>query len=399
MKTQSTNPMLYILFSLLVVVIVILLLFVFSTPNMMMGRLNMGSSFAEEDMDEMMEEMMGTRDNDDLPTVTPAERVAQLESTVAADGTKEFVLTAKPIAWEYANDQTITAWGYNGQVPGPMIRVTEGDNVRVQFTNQLPKATTLHWHGVNVPYDQDGVPGVSQEPIAPGETYTYEFRAAPAGTRYYHTHGSSHTDEAQQLDMGLAGAFIIDPPADAEEAALVAAADKDITLVLDEWQTGFPDGEMHNMAMMNMEDGGHMMNYNLFTINGRAFPDTEPISVAAGETVRLRLINAGTSTTHPMHLHGHSFKVVAVDGNAVPAAAQLTRDTITIAPGERYDIEFEANNPGVWVFHCHELHHADDGMIVPFVYDGYELSANSIEDDNDEALDNGDGRHSMHGNY
>jgi FtsP/CotA-like multicopper oxidase with cupredoxin domain len=222
-------------------------------------------------------------------------------------------------------------------------------------------------------------------------------------------------DEAQQLDMGLSGAFIIEPSFAKASAAAKALADrsegkpdKEYTLIFDEWQTTPMDearmqhssfllkqafahmGEnnpvrekslqatevvpigaafSNGMNMSVMMGGGHMMDYNLFTINGRSFPDTEPIKVKRGERVRLRLINGGTSTIHPMHLHGHQFKIVAVDGNAVPPIAQLTRNTLPIHPGETYDIEFTANNPGTWLFHCHELHHADGGMIVPIVYE------------------------------
>ena len=125
------------------------------------------------------------------------------------------------------------------------------------------------------------------------------------------------------------------------------------------------------MMDMGHEGMGGMlgMMYNVFTINGRAFPDQEPLKVKRGERVRLRLINAGTSTIHPMHLHGHQAKIVATDGNPVPPGAQLTRNTITINPGETYDIEFIANNPGTWLFHCHELHHAGGGMIIPLQYE------------------------------
>ncbi|MBI1755122.1 multicopper oxidase domain-containing protein [Candidatus Azambacteria bacterium] len=148
--------------------------------------------------------------------------------------------------------------------------------------------------------------------------------------------------------------------------------DKEVTLVLDEWAVGAGGMNMAAMAAHDSMGGGHaMMDYNVFTINGRSFPDSEPIMVNKGERVRLRLINAGTSTIHPMHLHGHQFKIVATDGNAVPQAAQLTKNTIALNPGETYDIEFTAENPGVWVFHCHELHHAGAGMIVPVIYEGY----------------------------
>jgi len=351
-----------------------------SPQNMMSG----------SDMTKMMSEMMGVDREERIPLKTASERKEHLEPVIK-NSVKEFSLTAEPIRWEYASGKTILAWGYNGQIPGPEIRVIEGDRVRIVFTNKLPKATTIHWHGIDVPNDQDGVPGVTQKAIKPGEVYTYEFIAKPAGTRMYHTHGGvAMGDEAQQLDMGLSGAFIIEPIG-------YKKPDKEYTLIFDEWQT-VPMGEARmqhssflwrpldyirgkqafahmgdndHASMMNMSvmmGGGHMMDYNLFTINGRSFPDTEPIKVKSGERVRLRLINGGTSTVHPMHLHGHQFKIVAVDGNEVPPIAQLTRNTNTLHPGETYDIEFIANNPGTWLFHCHELHHADGGMIVPIVY-------------------------------
>lgn len=325
-------------------------------------------------------EMMGHDNQDRLPVRSPVDRAERLTFEIK-EGVKEFTLFAEPIRWEYAKGKTILAWGYNGHVPGPEIRVTEGDTVRIIFTNKLPKATTLHWHGIDVPNNQDGVPGMTQKAIQPDETFSYEFIAKPAGTRFYHTHGgAAMVDEAQQLDMGLSGAFVIEPRG-------YQKPDREYTLIFDEWQTmpmmssgnssmhggnhGDTDGHGGTNSMMNMSmmSGGHTMDYNLFTINGRSFPDTEPIVVRKGDTVRLRLINAGTSTIHPMHLHGHQFNIVAVDGNPVPFGVQLTRNTNTIHPGEMYDIEFVAGNPGTWLFHCHELHHADQGMIVPVVYE------------------------------
>jgi FtsP/CotA-like multicopper oxidase with cupredoxin domain len=141
--------------------------------------------------------------------------------------------------------------------------------------------------------------------------------------------------------------------------------------MLDEWKIN-PDGSNGALARTG-EHGEHIhdkTNYNIFTINGRIFPDTDPLMVKEGEKVLVRLINAGTQAIHPMHTHGHSFKVVAIDGNPVPQAAQQVRDNLPILPGERYDIELIADNVGVWVFHCHDVHHAAAGMILPFFYEG-----------------------------
>lgn len=311
-----------------------------------------------------MENMQPTTDMSALSARGP-EQAAQRAPFVMNNGVKEFFLTAEEFKWEYAEGKYVHAWGYNGQIPGPEIRVTEGDKVRIFVVNKLPVGTSMHWHGIDVPYTQDGMPGFSQIAISPGVTKAYEFVAKPAGTHFYHTHGSTHGDEAMQLDMGLSGAFVIEPKN-------FARPDKDITLVLDEWATGMNGVNMSSMMTSGMGGGGHaMMNYNVYTVNGRTFPDVPEIAVKAGERVRIRLINAGTSTIHPMHLHGHQFKVVATDGNPVPVASQLTKNTIALNPGETYDIEFVAENPGVWLFHCHELHHAGGGMIVPLIYEGY----------------------------
>ncbi|MCC6611863.1 MAG: multicopper oxidase domain-containing protein [Anaerolineae bacterium] len=261
------------------------------------------------------------------------------------DDVKVFDLTAAPVIWNILDDVTVTAWTYNGTVPGPMIRVTEGDRVRINFTNNLPEPTTVHWHGITVPNAMDGVPGITQEAIQPGDTFTYEFEARPAGTFMYH----SHFDSDVQVGIGLYAPFIIEP-AQVESPV----PDVDVTLMLSEWRV------VDGMTYPAMPMSGAEPNY--FTINGKAFPSTETITVQRGDRVRLRLIGIG-QFIHPMHLHGMPFQVVAIDGYPVPEAAQLTRDTLSVAPGERYDIEFVATEPGTWVFHCHILHHVtNDGM-------------------------------------
>jgi FtsP/CotA-like multicopper oxidase with cupredoxin domain len=215
---------------------------------------------------------------------------------------KVFELTAQPVLWKILDDVTATAWTYNGTVPGPMIRVTEGDSVRIVFTNNLPEPTTIHWHGIDVPFAMDGVPGLSQEAVEPGETFTYEFVAKPAGTYMYH----SHTESDTQVGLGLYAPFIIDP---AEPEA--NPPDVDVMLMLNE--SRIVDGQTYTVMPM----AGTEPNY--FTINGKAFPATETIDVKVGQRIRLRLANIG-QFVHPMHLHGVPFKVVATDGHPVPEA-------------------------------------------------------------------------------
>ncbi len=263
------------------------------------------------------------------------------------DGVKVFELTAEPILWPILPNVTVTAWTYNGTVPGPMIRVTEGDRVRIVLKNALPEATTIHWHGIEVPNAMDGVPGVTQDAVEPGQSFTYEFVAKQAGTYMYHSHANGDT----QVGLGLYAPFIVDPAKPVEPTA-----DVDVSLMLSEWRV--VDGQTFPaMPMAGAEP-------NYFTINGKSFPATETINVKLGQRVRLRIANIG-QFVHPMHLHGFSFKVVATDGHPVPEAAQLTKDTISVAPGERYDIEFVANEPGMWMLHCHILHHTTNDNVEP----------------------------------
>lgn len=258
------------------------------------------------------------------------------------NGVKVFDLTARPATWKILDNVTATAWTYNGTVPGPLIRVTEGDRGRLVVKNELDEPTTVHWHGLDVPNAMDGVPDVTQKPIQPGETFVYEFTARPAGTFMYHSHFESDV----QVSAGLYAPFIIEPKE-------WVKPDVDVTLMLSEWR--IVGGQ--TFAAMPMTG----MDPNYFSINGKAFPATQTINVQKGQRVRLRFISIG-QFVHPMHLHGTPFKIVATDGHPVPDAAQLTKDTVLVAPGERYDVEFTATEPGKWMLHCHILHHTtNDG--------------------------------------
>ena len=236
------------------------------------------------------------------------------------NGVKIFDLNAQAVRWEVTPGRFVDAFGYNGQVPGPEMRVRQGDKIRVVFRNQLPESTVVHFHGLTLPNAMDGVPFITQPPVRPGQTFTYAFTVLDGpGTYMYH----SHENSTEQVAKGLLGAFIIEPAR--------ATWDVEETIVLNDGALGF-------------------------TLNGKGFPATAPISVKRGQRVLIRFINEG-QMLHPMHLHGFHFTVVATDGH--PLAPPYEKDTIVVAPGERYDVRFTADIPGVWALHCHILPHVE----------------------------------------
>ncbi len=256
--------------------------------------------------------------------------------------TRRFERTVQQVDWELVAGVRVDAITFNGTVPGPTIRVTEGDSVEVVVRNELKETTSIHWHGLHVPNDQDGVAGITQDPIAPGATYTYRFIAPHAGTFMYHAHGDR---SRAQIDRGLYAPLITDP-----QGTDPVAADREYVMAIGNWMAG---AGMAGMDAMSME-------YNYFTINGKSFPETERIEVGEGELVRLRFINP-SQTIHPMHLHGTDMAVFAKDGEPLPEPQRL--NTLDIAQGETYDVVFRADNPGTWLLHCHDLHHAsNDGQ-------------------------------------
>lgn len=244
---------------------------------------------------------------------------------------KVFRLTIDEI--DQARDEMsppVPALGYNQQTPGPTIRVTEGDKVRAIFTNNLKETTGVHFHGVEFEdFFQDGVPFVTQKPFAPGESYAYEFTASRSGSMMYH----SHHNATDQVGRGLLGAFIVDPVNPTE----VDIVDRDYIWISNDVLGGF-------------------------TINGHGFPAVVPILAAVGEKVRVRFMNEGIMY-HPFHSHGYKQTVVARDGYPLGAGA-YGADTITVGPGERWDVNIETDRPGLWAFHCHILPHVEgaDGM-------------------------------------
>ena len=259
------------------------------------------------------------------------------------DGMKVFDLNISVIEWTILPDQQVEAYAFNRQVPGPRLRVTEGDRVRINVTNDLPEATSVHWHGMILPNKMDGAAEVTQPPIGPGDAFTYEFTAGEAGTYFYH----SHKEPDRQQGLGMYGALIVDPKDPARDAAY--DYDKEVVIQLQEWLER--DGYTYPAMLME----GALPNY--FTINGKSYPETETVNMGVGERLRIRFIGSNNNFVHPMHVHGGPFEIVETDGNVVPEEARILKDTVNVGPGERYDVIWEAREPGKWLLHCHIPHH------------------------------------------
>jgi FtsP/CotA-like multicopper oxidase with cupredoxin domain len=257
-----------------------------------------------------------------------------LDPTRVENGVKVWDMTIDTIKHRIdGRMDPIDALGFNGTWPGPRLEVVEGDRVRFNFTNNLPETTGIHFHGQRIPNNMDGVPHVTQEPIRPGETFSYEFVARTPGSHMYH----SHHNATDQVGRGLLGAFIVQPRDPAQRYDRLYGVSQDIIWI-------------SNDAL-----GG-------FTINGRGFPATSPIVANLGDTIAIRFMNEG-NMMHPWHLHGMPMRVVARDGYPLGSAA-FTCDTLGVNPGERWDVIVECDEPGAWAFHCHILQHAEgrDGM-------------------------------------
>jgi hypothetical protein len=260
------------------------------------------------------------------------------------DGVKVFRLVAEPLRRQFAPGLEVNAWGYNGESPGPAIEAVEGDRVRIYVTNNLPTSTTVHWHGLFLPNGMDGVGGLTQPKIKPGQTFRYEFTLKNHGTFMYHP----HFDEMFQMALGMMGFFIVHP-----KTPRAARVDRDFGIFLHEWLL---------VPGSYTPDPTEMTNFNLFTFNGRVFPGTAPLVARLGERVRIRLGNLSVTNSHPIHLHGFSFRITGTDGGPIPESAQWPEVTVNVPTGSARDIEFVADAEGDWGLHCHKVHHLMNGM-------------------------------------
>lgn len=261
------------------------------------------------------------------------------------DGVKVGHLIAEPVKHEFAPGLKGNCWGYNGSVHGPTIEAVEGDRLRIYVTNRLPAPTTVHWHGIYLPCGMDGIGGLTQRSIAPGETFKYEFTLRQHGTFMYH----SHHDEMTQMAMGMLGMIVVHPRKPTEDYKV----DRDFAIMLSEWS--IPVG-------VSTPDPNAMSSFNVLTMNGKAFPGTAPLVCKLNERVRIRFGNLSAMDHHPIHLHGYYFNVTATDGGRIPVAGQWPETTVLVPTGSTRDVEFIADAPGDWAMHCHMTHHVMNQM-------------------------------------
>jgi FtsP/CotA-like multicopper oxidase with cupredoxin domain len=259
------------------------------------------------------------------------------------DGVKEFHLVAQEIEHEFAPGTKIKAWGYNGTTPGPTIEATEGDRVRIYVTNRLPEHTTIHWHGIDLPNGMDGVGGLTQPQIKPGETYVYEFTLRQHGSHMYHP----HADELVQISMGMMGLFIIHPK-DGEPERI----DRDYAFLLHNWAV-HPGTWRPDPAVMT--------EFDLWSFNSKVFPAIDALIARTGERIRIRVANLSMHE-HPIHLHGPAFEVTGGDGGRWPRPLWRREVTEIVGVGQIRDLEVVCREPGDWALHCHKAHHTMNAM-------------------------------------
>ena len=280
---------------------------------------------------------LGEAGKDHTPVITPNNITLPFK---VVDGVKVFHLIAEEVRnHEFAPGLRAHCWGFNGRVHGPTIEAVEGDRVRIYVTNRLAEPTSIHWHAIILPSGMDGVSGLSQKPIQPGETFKYEFTLRQHGTFMYH----SHFDEMTQIALGMMGMFII------HERSPKRHPDRDFAYMLSEWS--IKAGTMR-------PDPSEMTDFNVLTLNARCYPGTAPMVAKTGDLVRIRIGNLGPMEHHPIHLHGYRFKLVATDGGDIPESAQRPDTTVLVPVGSTRTVEFIADNPGDWAIHCHMTHHA-----------------------------------------
>ena len=258
------------------------------------------------------------------------------------NGVKVFHLIAEEIEHEFMPGLSSHCWGYNGRTPGPTIEAVQGDRVRIYVTNRLQEATTTHWHGIRVPNGMDGVNGLTQPGIPPGQTFRYEFDLPDAGTFMYHP----HQDEMTQQAMGMMGMFVV-------HERNAKPVNRDYAIML----RRMAHRPRHFPAVIT-----EMTDFNVLTMNSKVYPATQPVVAQLGERVRLRFGNLSAMDHHPIHLHGFQMLLTETDGGIVPESARYNANTHLVPVGSTRAVEFTADNLGDWPMHCHMTHHVMNQM-------------------------------------
>jgi FtsP/CotA-like multicopper oxidase with cupredoxin domain len=273
---------------------------------------------------------------------------------------REFSMTIDEVSINVAPGFNTKVFAFNGQVPGPLIHVMEGDDVTVHVTNNTTLPHTIHWHGVNQTgtWQSDGVPGVTQKAIEPGDMFTYHWIADRPGSLWYHCHVNVWEHVAIR---GMWGPIIVDPK---NPSALEKTVTKDVIMMMNTWESTYGDLYGKGGAPADVAD--------FFSVNAKSFPLSQPIRVKKGDVLRIRMYGAGDEV-HEMHLHGHDQLFSFKDGYALPNPYFV--DTVPVGPGERYDVIVQMNNPGRFIFHDHVDRHLNmggmlGGPITVFEYDG-----------------------------
>jgi FtsP/CotA-like multicopper oxidase with cupredoxin domain len=283
----------------------------------------------------------GFRRAEEGPAPFIAPDLEQLPFTMK-DGVKEFHLVPQPVQREFLPGYWMNVWGFNGSMPGPTIEINQGDRIRIVVTNELPEETTIHWHGFEMPVQYDGAFTMTQNPIAPGKSFVYEFDVHEEGTFFYHSH------VAMQEAFGMVGWMIVHP-----KKVFDPPVDRDFGLIFQNFFIGPNQTVADSMKM----------DWNWHTINGRSGPYSTPVVCKHGERVRIRLLDFSPMQHHPVHLHGHTFWLTGHEGARIPKSAWIPRNTELIAVAQATNFEFIANNPGDWQFHCHMVHHMMNHMV------------------------------------
>ena len=324
----------------------------------------------------------GLPGKDYTPVITP--NISSLPWKIV-DGVKVFHLVAEEVWHTFASGLKAKCWGYNGKVHGPTIEAVEGEHIRIYVTNKLKAPTSVHWHGVFLPNGMDGVGGLTQRAIPPGETFKYEWTVRQSGTYMYH----SHHDEMTQMAMGMMGMLVFHPRNPSPDYKV----DRDFAIMLSEWRID-PGTSTPNPNEMN--------DFNILTMNAKCYPGTEPLVAKIGDRVRMRFGNLSAMDHHSIHLHGHYFKITATNGGRIATSAQHPGSTLFVPVGDTQDIEFIASDPGDWAVHCHMTHHVMNQMghdfpnVVGVQKDGFDQKVRNLLPAYMMMGEHGMGEHGIH---